>query len=99
MSDEAVYTWIYALPKGELAKSGVILPCGRTRRGPKQKPASGNGARIVGMRSIHDRPAEALVHDTWITSNVVRRQFTAFDQERGIAISSWRKRPTPLKLR
>jgi IS30 family transposase len=60
ISHEAVYTWIYALPKGELAKQGVLLPSGRTRRGPKRKPGAGNGARIVGMRSIHDRPAEAL---------------------------------------
>ncbi|MCE7080317.1 IS30 family transposase [Streptomyces sp. ST2-7A] len=60
ISHEAVYTWIYALPKGELAKNGILLPSGRTRRGPKRKPAAGNGARIIGMRSIHDRPAEAL---------------------------------------
>lgn len=60
VSHEAVYTWIYALPKGELAKLGVLLSSGRTRRGPRRRPAAGNGARIVGMRSIHDRPAEAL---------------------------------------
>ncbi|MCX2971920.1 IS30 family transposase, partial [Streptomyces marinisediminis] len=60
VSHEAVCTWIYALPKGELARLGVMLPSGRTRRGPRRRPAAGNGARIVGMRSIHDRPAEAL---------------------------------------
>jgi IS30 family transposase len=60
VSHEAVYTWIYALPKGELARLGVMLPSGRTRRGPRRRPAAANGARIVGMRSIHDRPADAL---------------------------------------
>lgn len=38
-------------------------------------------------------------HDTWITSAVVLRQFSAFDQERGNVIPSWRKRSTRLKLR
>lgn len=60
VSHEAVCTWIYALPKGEPAKLGVMPPSGRTRRGPRRRPAVGNGARIVGMHSIHDRPAEAL---------------------------------------
>ncbi|MYS42579.1 IS30 family transposase [Streptomyces sp. SID5998] len=44
------------------------MPCprraGAARRdaalGPKRRPAVGNGARIVGTRSIHERPAEAL---------------------------------------
>lgn len=60
VSHEAVYTWIYALPKGELARLGAMLPTGRTPRGPRRKPALGNGARIVGTRSIHDRPADVL---------------------------------------
>lgn len=59
VSHEAVYTWIYALPKGELARLGVMLPSKRTKRGPRRKPDASKGARIVGMRSIHDRPAEA----------------------------------------
>jgi IS30 family transposase len=59
ISHEAVYTWIYALPKGELARLGVMLPSKRTGRRPRR--AGGlSGARIVGMRSIHDRPEEAL---------------------------------------
>lgn len=57
ISHEAVYTWIYALPKGELARLGVDLRSGRTTRKPRGR-ATGKGARIVGMRSIDDRPAE-----------------------------------------
>ncbi|MFI1935570.1 hypothetical protein [Streptomyces sp. NPDC020330] len=38
-------------------------------------------------------------HDTWISEATVLRQFTAFGQERGIVIPTWRRRPTPLKLR
>ncbi|MFC5952927.1 transposase, partial [Streptomyces pratens] len=38
ISHEAVYTWIYALPKGELARLGVMLPSRRTARGPRSRP-------------------------------------------------------------
>jgi IS30 family transposase len=58
ISHEAFYTWIYALPTGELARQGVCLRSGRTSRRPRGR-ASGPGARIVGMRSIDDRPADA----------------------------------------
>ncbi|MFC5959818.1 IS30 family transposase [Streptomyces pratens] len=60
ISHEAVCTWFYALPKGELARLCVMLPGRRTRRGPRRRPDASKGARITGMRSIHDRPAEAL---------------------------------------
>ena len=58
VSHEAIYTWLYALPKGELAAHGVLLRSGRTarrRRGRSAPP----GARIVGMTSIDARPADA----------------------------------------
>jgi transposase, IS30 family len=58
ISHEAVYTWIYALPKGELERLGVQLRSGRSTRRPRGRAGS-PGARIVGMRSIDDRPAEA----------------------------------------
>jgi IS30 family transposase len=32
VSHEAIYTWIYALPKGELARGGIVLGSGRTQR-------------------------------------------------------------------
>ncbi|HEX6404237.1 MAG TPA: IS30 family transposase, partial [Pseudonocardiaceae bacterium] len=58
MSQEAIYTWIYALPKGELARQGILLRTRRTQRRPRGR-ASSPGARIVGMTSIDARPAEA----------------------------------------
>jgi IS30 family transposase len=58
VSHEAIYTWIYALPKGELATMGIALRSGRERRKLRGRKAS-PGARIVGMVSIEDRPKEA----------------------------------------
>ena len=57
VSPEAIYTWIYALPKGEPAREGILLRSGRTRRRPRGR-AHRPGARIVGMTSIDARPAE-----------------------------------------
>jgi transposase, IS30 family len=58
VSHEAIYTWIYALPKGELARAGIVLRTGREQRRPRgrKKPS---GAKIVGMIPIDERPAEA----------------------------------------
>jgi transposase, IS30 family len=58
VSHEAIYTWIYAQPKGELARAGIILRTGREQRRPRGRKKT-PGARITGMRSIDDRPAEA----------------------------------------
>ena len=58
ISHEAIYTWIYALPKGELAASELALRTGRARRQPRGRARS-KGARIVGMTSISQRPDEA----------------------------------------
>ncbi|MFD1860319.1 IS30 family transposase [Aeromicrobium camelliae] len=55
VSHEAIYPYIYALPKGELAKAGILLRSKRTRRKPRTDTCNG-GARIVGMVSIDDRP-------------------------------------------
>jgi transposase, IS30 family len=57
VSHETIYTWIYAHPKGELARAGIVLRTGRQERKPRgrKKPP---GAKIVGMRSIDERPAE-----------------------------------------
>ena len=57
VSHEAIYTWIYALPTGELARQGILLRSGRTQRRPRGRAGS-PGARIVGMTSIDARPAE-----------------------------------------
>jgi IS30 family transposase len=57
VSHETIYTWIYAQPKGELARAGIALRTGREQRKPRGRKKS-TGAKIVGMRSIEDRPAE-----------------------------------------
>ncbi|MGH3247685.1 MAG: IS30 family transposase, partial [Trebonia sp.] len=57
ISHEAIYTWIYAQPKGELARAGIILRTGRDQRKPRGRKKQ-KGAKIVGMVSIDDRPAE-----------------------------------------
>ena len=57
VSHEAIYSWIYALPKGELAAQGILLRSGRTTRRPRGRRTN-PGARIVGMASIDARPAE-----------------------------------------
>ncbi len=58
VSHEAIYTWIYAQPKGELERRGIVLRTGREARRPRgRKKAS--GARIVGMVPIEDRPDDA----------------------------------------
>jgi IS30 family transposase len=58
VSHEAIYTWIYALPVGELAELGIRLRSGRRAR----RPARGRTPRtpkITGIRWIDDRPADA----------------------------------------
>jgi IS30 family transposase len=57
ISHEALYQWIYALPKGELARSGVMLRTQRETRKPRGRARS-KGSKIIGMRSIDDRPAQ-----------------------------------------
>jgi transposase, IS30 family len=57
VSHEAIYTWMYALPKGGLSRLGVELRSGREQRKPRGRRKT-PGARIVGMRSIEDRPEE-----------------------------------------
>jgi len=54
VSHEAIYRFIYALPKGELATHGVLLRSKRTRR-RRPRPLGERGAPIVGMRSIDAR--------------------------------------------
>jgi transposase, IS30 family len=56
-STRSHYTWIYALPTGELSRLGVLLRTGRTQRRARGRGNS-PGARIVGMTSIDARPTE-----------------------------------------
>lgn len=55
VSYEAVYHYIYALPKAELVKHGILLESKRTRRKPR-KPLGEKRSPIIGMVSIDDRP-------------------------------------------
>ncbi len=59
MSHEAIYGWIYALPKGELGRQCLALRSGRTRRRPAHGRAP-RAPRIRGIRWIDERPADAI---------------------------------------
>ena len=59
VSHEAIYRWIYAMPKGELARGGIILQSKRTTRKRRKPVGERTGGRIVGMVSIDARPDAA----------------------------------------
>lgn len=59
VSHEAIYRWIYAHPKGELAREGILLRSKRTIRKRRRPLGERTGGRIVGMVSIDDRPQSA----------------------------------------
>lgn len=59
VSHEAIYRWIYALPKGELARGAILLRSKRTRRKKRRPPGERAKAPIVAMISIDDRPPTA----------------------------------------
>lgn len=54
VSHDAIYQHLYALPKGELAKHGIMLRSKRSSRKPCQNGRK-TGPRIMGMVSIDDR--------------------------------------------
>lgn len=58
VSHEAIYSWIYALPVRELAREGIALRSGRTRRRGRAQPVN-RAPRISDIRWIDERPAEA----------------------------------------
>jgi transposase, IS30 family len=58
-SHEAIYQFIYAMPRGELAKHGVFLRRKQTRRRPR-KTAGRRGAPVVGMVSVDERDPAAI---------------------------------------
>lgn len=61
VSHEAIYRWIYAHPKGELAREGILLRSKRTTRKRRRPLGERTGGRIVGMVSIDDRPEDAAL--------------------------------------
>ncbi|CCI51465.1 IS30 family transposase [Nostocoides jenkinsii] len=68
-SHEAIYQFIYAMPRAELVRHGVFLRSKRTQRKPRS--SSRRGAPIVGMRPItareneHPGSAERRVPGHW----------------------------------
>lgn len=76
VSHEAIYRWIYALPKGELAKSGIMLRSKRTQRKRRKPLGERTGGRIIGMVSIDDRPdhvADRRVPGAWEGDLIIGR--------------------------
>lgn len=59
VTHEAIYRWIYALPKGELGRSGILLQSKRISRKRRKPLGERAGGRIIGMVSIDDRTDSA----------------------------------------
>lgn len=59
VSHEAIYQFIYAMPRGELAANGIFLRRKQVKRRAR-KSAGGRGAPIVGMVSIDERDPDAV---------------------------------------
>jgi len=57
VSHEAIYHYIYAMPRGELARHGILLRRKHTRR--RSRTTTRRGAPIVGMVSIEARDPDA----------------------------------------
>jgi len=55
VSHEAVYSYVYALPKSELTRHGIRLDSKRTKRRPARTAGQRQGP-IIGMVSIDQRP-------------------------------------------
>lgn len=60
VSHEAVYSYIYAMPRGKLKELGIRLDSGRTRRRRRKPLGERRSGPIVGMVSIDDRPEDVL---------------------------------------
>lgn len=60
VSHEAVYSYVYAMPYGQLKELGICLDSGRTRRRRRKPLGERKSGPIVGMVSIDDRPQDVL---------------------------------------
>nr|WP_245528724.1 IS30 family transposase [Brachybacterium squillarum] len=58
VSGEAIYQYIYAIPRGELARKGIFLQSKRTTRQPRTTGQS-RGGPIVGMIPLSERGEDA----------------------------------------
>ncbi len=59
VSHEAICQWIYALPKGELARSGILPRSRRTARRRRRPLGERTGGKIIAMVSADDRDPAA----------------------------------------
>lgn len=60
VSHEAVYSYVYAMPRGRLKELGIRLDSGRVHRRPRKPLGQRKTGPIVGMVSIDDRPEDVL---------------------------------------
>nr|WP_244960557.1 helix-turn-helix domain-containing protein [Pseudoclavibacter chungangensis] len=58
VSGEAIYQYIYAIPRGELARRGIFLQSKRTKRRPRTTGRS-RGGPIIGMVPLSERGEDA----------------------------------------
>ncbi|WP_347041156.1 IS30 family transposase [Brachybacterium nesterenkovii] len=58
VSGEAIYQYIYAIPRGELARRGIFLQSKRTKRRPRTTGRT-RGGPIVGMVPLSERGEDA----------------------------------------
>lgn len=58
VSGEAIYQYIYALPRGELARRGIFLQSKRTKRRPRTTGRS-RGGPIIAMAPLSERGEDA----------------------------------------
>ena len=64
MSHEAIYQAIYVLPRGEIRKQIIdLLRQERKRRG--SRTAKDRRGGLIGMPSIHERPASVLTRQSF----------------------------------
>lgn len=79
VSGEAIYQYIYALPKGELARRGIFLQSKRTKRRPRTTGRT-RGGPIVGMVPIAERgedAAERRVPGHWEVDLIIGKNGTS----------------------
>nr|WP_200171010.1 hypothetical protein [Tomitella cavernea] len=99
VSHEAIYRWIYALPNGEWAKSGILLRSTRPRHNLLKVLGERKGGRIGGMISMDDRPEQASdrsVPGWWEGELIVGKRGRSAAVARCWRIGVWMMRGAPV---
>lgn len=60
VSHEAVYSYVYAMPRGKLKELGIRLDSKKVRRRPRKPLGQRKTGPIIGMVSIDERPEDVL---------------------------------------